>query len=260
MAEFEPELRAQAIVRALLYFLQERGEDLKGVETEQFIEALTQVTEITDTTARTIIQDIETGTLEPELPDDEEVRKKAEELLARLKEGGGPEPQESSSPQETIPSDWSLPQSGPVEPVKKRYGKVDITPKGEVRFYATGRRKEAIARVWLIPDGSGQITVNDRPLWDYIHGRVSLYEHVLEPLRVTKTLGLFDIKATARGGGVSGQAGALQHGIARALAIWKEELRPILKKAGLLTRDPRAKERKKYGRKRARRGFQFRKR
>ncbi len=147
----------------------------------------------------------------------------------------------------------------PTEPIKKREGKVDITPKGEIRFYATGRRKEAIARVWLIPGGTGQIIVNDRPLLDYVT-RISLYEEVIEPFRVTNTLGMFDVKATAKGGGLHGQAGALRHGIARALVVWNEELRPVLRRYGLLTRDPRAKERKKYGQKRARRGFQFRKR
>ncbi|MCX7642457.1 MAG: 30S ribosomal protein S9 [Armatimonadetes bacterium] len=134
-----------------------------------------------------------------------------------------------------------------------------MTPKGEIRFYATGRRKEAVARVWLIPGGTGQIIVNDRPLLDYVT-RISLYEEVIEPFRVTNTLGMFDVRATAKGGGLHGQTGALRHGIARALVVWNEELRPILRRYGLLTRDPRAKERKKYGHKRARRGFQFRKR
>lgn len=147
----------------------------------------------------------------------------------------------------------------PTEPIKKREGKVDITPKGEIRFYATGRRKEAVARVWLIPGGTGEIIVNGRPLLDHVT-RISLYEEVIEPLRVTNTLGMFDVKATAKGGGLHAQAGALRHGIARALVVWNEELRPILRRHGLLTRDPRAKERKKYGHKRARRGFQFRKR
>ncbi|MFA0735012.1 MAG: hypothetical protein OGMRLDGQ_001512 [Candidatus Fervidibacter sp.] len=157
--------------------------------------------------------------------------------------------------------DIGLPSSVvlPTQPIKKREGKVDITSKGEIRFYATGRRKEAVARVWLIPGGTGQIIVNDRPLLDYLT-RISLYEEVVEPFRVTNTLGMFDVKATAKGGGLHGQAGALRHGIARALVVWNEELRPILRRHGLLTRDPRAKERKKYGHKRARRGFQFRKR
>lgn len=127
------------------------------------------------------------------------------------------------------------------------------------RFYATGRRKEAIARVWLIPGGSGNITVNDTPISEYLC-RYSLVRHAIEPFIVTQTFGLFDVKATAKGGGLSGQAGALRHGIARALVAYDPSLRPVLRKAGLLTRDPRVKERKKYGRKRARRGFQFRKR
>ncbi|MCS7191652.1 MAG: 30S ribosomal protein S9 [Armatimonadetes bacterium] len=134
-----------------------------------------------------------------------------------------------------------------------------MTPTGEIRFYATGRRKEAVARVWLIPGGTGQIVVNGKPLLDYMT-RLSLYEEIVEPLRVTKTLGIFDVRAIAKGGGLHGQAGALKHGIARALVVWNEELRPTLRQYGLLMRDPRAKERKKYGHKRARRGFQFRKR
>jgi small subunit ribosomal protein S9 len=158
-----------------------------------------------------------------------------------------------------MPTTESTPPRQVTEPVKKREGKVDITPQGQIRFYATGRRKEAIARVWLIPGGTGQVTVNGRPLWDYVT-RISLVEEVLMPLRVTNTLGLFDVWATVRGGGLHGQAGALRHGIARALVVWNEELRPLLRRYGLLTRDPRAKERKKYGHKRARRGFQFRKR
>lgn len=127
------------------------------------------------------------------------------------------------------------------------------------RFYATGRRKEAIAKVWLIPGGSGNITVNDTPISEYLC-RYSLVRHAIEPFIVTQTFGLFDVKATAKGGGLNGQAGALRHGIARALVAYNPSFRPMLRKAGLLTRDPRVKERKKYGRKRARRGFQFRKR
>ncbi|MCS7253042.1 MAG: 30S ribosomal protein S9 [Armatimonadota bacterium] len=127
------------------------------------------------------------------------------------------------------------------------------------RFYATGRRKESIARVWLIPEGNGNVYVNDRPISDYLC-RYSLVHRVLEPFMVTQTFGLFDVKATAKGGGLTGQAEALRHGIARALVAYDPSLRPVLRKAGLLTRDPRVKERKKYGRKRARRGFQFRKR
>lgn len=127
------------------------------------------------------------------------------------------------------------------------------------RFYGTGRRKESVARVWLIPGGSGNVTINKCPLAQYL-GRESLEHHALAPLRLVEEKGQFDVIATARGGGISGQAGALRHGIARALIEWNADLKSSLRRAGLVTRDPRAKERKKYGRKRARRGFQFRKR
>ncbi|MCS7224257.1 MAG: 30S ribosomal protein S9 [Armatimonadetes bacterium] len=136
---------------------------------------------------------------------------------------------------------------------------MEVTPKGEVRYMATGRRKEAVARVWLIPGGAGEIIVNDRPITEYL-GRTTLNERVTEPLRLANALGSFRVWATAKGGGLSGQADALRLGIARALVVWNEDLRPRFHDLGLLTRDPRAKERKKYGRKRARRGFQFRKR
>ncbi len=192
-----------------------------------------------------------------------ERRKTSEPTVPEMREMTSQEVASTAPPEgvteSAVPSaDTLLPL--PVEPLKKREGKVDTTPKGEIRFYATGRRKEAIARVWLIPGGSGNVTVNDCPLWDYLHGRISLVEQVLEPFRVTNTLGMFDVKATAKGGGIAGQAGALRHGIARALVVWSEEVRPLLRRHGLLTRDPRVKERKKYGHKRARRGFQFRKR
>jgi small subunit ribosomal protein S9 len=123
---------------------------------------------------------------------------------------------------------------------------------------ATGRRKEASARVFLRP-GSGQVVVNGRPLEQYFSGVARRYR-VLEPLRVTNTEGRFDVYANVQGGGGSGQADAVRHGIARALLSVDPNLRPVLRQHGLLTRDPRAKERKKYGRKRARRGFQYSKR
>lgn len=147
----------------------------------------------------------------------------------------------------------------PLASVKKREGKVEVTQKGDIRYMAIGRRKEAVARVWLIPGGSGEITVNDRPLRDYL-GRPSLVERVVEPLKLAGVLPSFRVWATAKGGGLAGQADALRLGIARALVVWNEDLRLRFHDLGLLTRDPRAKERKKYGRKRARRGFQFRKR
>lgn len=122
----------------------------------------------------------------------------------------------------------------------------------------TGRRKESTARVRLI-QGSGKITVNGKPAEQYFP-RLSLQTMVRRPLQVVNAEGRFDILATVIGGGVSGQAGAVRHGIARALARSDESLRPALHKDGLLTRDPRMKERKKYGHKRARKGFQYSKR
>ena len=126
----------------------------------------------------------------------------------------------------------------------------------QARFYGTGRRKDATARVWMSP-GQGNISVNGRPLLEYVHNRKALEQLVLQPLVVADGVGKYDVTATAAGGGVSGQAGAVRHGISRALLELDANLRPLLRQRGLLTRDPRAKERKKYGRKRARRGFQF---
>ena len=125
-------------------------------------------------------------------------------------------------------------------------------------FYGTGRRKKSIARVYLTP-GKGQITVNKRDIEDYF-GLETLKVVVRQPLEATETTGKFDINVTVKGGGFTGQAGAIRHGIARALCEADEEYRPILKKAGYLTRDPRMKERKKYGLKGARRAPQFSKR
>jgi len=125
-------------------------------------------------------------------------------------------------------------------------------------YYGTGHRKNATAKVWITP-GEGQIVVNGRAVADYL-GRPTLELMVREPLEMAQSLGTFDVRAKCLGGGISGQAGALRHGIAKALVAMDAELRPGLRRAGLLTRDPRIKERKKYGRKRARRGFQFKKR
>jgi small subunit ribosomal protein S9 len=124
--------------------------------------------------------------------------------------------------------------------------------------YGTGRRKEAVARVWLYP-GSGEIEVNGRSLEEYFP-RESLRRQVLESLEAAGSVDRYRVVATLRGGGISGQAGALRHGIARALVDCDETLRPVLKKAGLLRRDPRMKERKKYGLKKARKRPQFSKR
>ncbi|MDR3644463.1 MAG: 30S ribosomal protein S9 [Clostridia bacterium] len=125
-------------------------------------------------------------------------------------------------------------------------------------FYGTGRRKNSVARVRVYP-GSGVITVNGRDIEDYF-GLDTLKLIVRQPLVLTNLMGRFDIVANVVGGGVSGQAGAIRHGLSRALLQAGDELRPVLKKAGFLTRDPRMKERKKYGLKAARRAPQFSKR
>ena len=125
-------------------------------------------------------------------------------------------------------------------------------------FYGTGRRKSSVARVRLYP-GSGKITINGRDVEDYF-GLETLKLIINQPFGVTGTEGKFDIVANVRGGGISGQAGAIRHGIARALLTVDADFRPVLKKAGYLTRDPRMKERKKYGLKKARRAPQFSKR
>ncbi|MBE6929798.1 MAG: 30S ribosomal protein S9 [Ruminococcaceae bacterium] len=126
-------------------------------------------------------------------------------------------------------------------------------------FYGTGRRKSSVARVRLYPNGTGKITINNRDIETYF-GLDTLKLIVRQPLNATETLGQFDIEATVIGGGVTGQAGAIRHGLSRALLQANAEYRPILKKAGFLTRDPRMKERKKYGLKAARRAPQFSKR
>ena len=126
------------------------------------------------------------------------------------------------------------------------------------QYYGTGRRKKSIARVYLIP-GTGKITVNKRDIEEYF-GLETLKVVVRQPLAATETLGKYEAIITVKGGGFTGQAGAIRHGIARALLKVDGEFRPTLKKAGYLTRDPRMKERKKYGLKAARRAPQFSKR
>ena len=126
------------------------------------------------------------------------------------------------------------------------------------RYYGTGRRKTSVARVYLIP-GTGKITINKRDIDEYL-GLEVLKLTVRQPLVATETLDKFDVLVNVVGGGVSGQAGAIRHGISRALLQVDGEYRPVLKKAGFLTRDPRMKERKKYGLKAARRAPQFSKR
>ena len=127
-----------------------------------------------------------------------------------------------------------------------------------VTYYGTGRRKTSVARVRLVP-GEGNIVINKRPLAEYF-GLKTLELIIKQPLNLTETIGKYDVIATVEGGGPSGQAGAIRHGISRALLEVDAELRPALKRAGFLTRDAREKERRKYGRKKARKASQFSKR
>lgn len=125
-------------------------------------------------------------------------------------------------------------------------------------YYATGRRKTAISRTWITP-GSGEIIINNRPVEEYFPIAVTR-EEMIQPFKITNTLGTYDVKATVVGGGIAGQAGAVRHGITRALVSVNPDFRLSLKKAGFIKRDPRVKERKKYGQKGARARFQFSKR
>ena len=134
------------------------------------------------------------------------------------------------------------------EPVKDELG----------RSYATGKRKDAVARVWIKP-GSGKVTVNGREQNKYF-ARPVLQMILAQPFGITNTEGQFDVTATVKGGGLSGQAGAVKHGISKALQLFDPQLRPALKAAGFLTRDSRVVERKKYGKAKARKSFQFSKR
>ncbi|MDL2268769.1 30S ribosomal protein S9 [Desulfosarcina sp. OttesenSCG-928-A07] len=128
----------------------------------------------------------------------------------------------------------------------------------EKTYYATGKRKNAIARTWIKP-GNGTILVNDRPADEYF--TIGTARAILrQPLALTNTTDSFDITVSVHGGGISGQAGAVRHGITKALILFDSDLRPSLKRAGFIKRDPRAKERKKYGQKGARGRFQFSKR
>ena len=132
------------------------------------------------------------------------------------------------------------------------------TSKAKAKFYGTGRRKSSIARVYLVP-GSGNITINKRSIDEYF-GLETLKLIVRQPLVATETVDKFDVLVNVHGGGTTGQAGAIRHGISRALLEVDADYRPVLKKAGFLTRDPRMKERKKYGLKAARSAPQFSKR
>jgi small subunit ribosomal protein S9 len=140
------------------------------------------------------------------------------------------------------------PQAAPAEPKRDQFG----------RSYATGKRKNAIARVWIKP-GKGKITINDRDQEVYF-ARPVLRMMIAQPLQIAGRLGEFDVQVTVVGSGLSGQAGAVRHGIAKALTYYEPGLRAVLKPHGFLTRDSRVVERKKYGKAKARRSFQFSKR
>ncbi|MDK2861942.1 MAG: small subunit ribosomal protein [Thermodesulfobacterium sp.] len=127
------------------------------------------------------------------------------------------------------------------------------------RIYATGKRKTAVARVWIYP-GTGQIIVNDKPYNEYFYDHIVAEDVLFAPFKITNLLGKFDVKCTVNGGGKAAQAEAIRHGIARALVLYSPDLKVVLKKAGFITRDPREKERKKYGLRGARRGQQYSKR
>ena len=128
-----------------------------------------------------------------------------------------------------------------------------------IQYYGTGRRKTSTARVRLVP-GTGNVTINGRTVEDYCGGRFGLDKIIMQPFHAAEALGRFDVHIIVNGGGIVGQMGAVRHGIARALAEAAPQNRPLLRVDGLLTRDSRVKERKKYGRKKARKRFQFSKR
>ncbi|AJE46927.1 30S ribosomal protein S9 [Celeribacter indicus] len=138
--------------------------------------------------------------------------------------------------------------AAPREPVRDELG----------RSYATGKRKDAVARVWIKP-GSGKVTVNGKDMTEYF-ARPVLQLIVKQPAQIAGVEGEFDVMATVKGGGLSGQAGAVKHGISKALQLYNPDLRGALKAAGFLTRDSRVVERKKFGKRKARRSFQFSKR
>ncbi|MBQ1203802.1 MAG: 30S ribosomal protein S9 [Loktanella sp.] len=140
------------------------------------------------------------------------------------------------------------PVAAPREPVRDELG----------RSYATGKRKDAVARVWIRP-GSGKVTVNGKEMKTYF-ARPVLQMILAQPFSVAGVTGQFDVVATVKGGGLSGQAGAVKHGVSKALQLYDPSLRPALKAAGFLTRDSRVVERKKYGKAKARKSFQFSKR
>ena len=157
------------------------------------------------------------------------------------------------------PEEVKIEEAAEVQTAEAQEGQQAQAGSQKIQYWGTGRRKTAVARVRLIPGGTGQVIINKRTLEDYFP-REDHRKMIFQPFEVTNLMGKFDVYVNVRGGGISGQAGAIRHGIARALLEYNPELRPILRKAGLLTRDPRMKERKKYGQKGARAKFQWTKR
>lgn len=168
-------------------------------------------------------------------------------------------PVKAAAPKSEVKAEHETPAEKPSKIItRKPKPKKEKLPKGD-KFFGTGRRKEATAKVWLKP-GSGQLVCNSKTMKEYFCGRKLLEYQIMKPLVVTNTQANYDVYAIMSGGGIPGQAGALSMGIARALLMVSPDFRIKLKREGLLRRDPRMKERKKYGRKRARRSFQYTKR
>jgi small subunit ribosomal protein S9 len=167
--------------------------------------------------------------------------------LGQLAAGAAP-----AAPAEDAAAEAPVVRTGPPAPLREK----EVDAQG--RSYATGRRKDAVARVWLKP-GSGKITVNGRDQEVYF-ARPTLRLVINQPFQIVDRAGQYDVVCTVKGGGLSGQAGAVKHGISQALSKFEPELRSTVKAAGFLTRDSRVVERKKYGRAKARRSFQFSKR
>jgi small subunit ribosomal protein S9 len=176
-----------------------------------------------------------------------------ESIADQLNPGAAPAPTPDAAAPEGTDAP-AAPPSPPVEAAPLREQQLDKFG----RAYATGRRKDAVARVWLKP-GSGKIVINGREQEVYF-ARPTLRLVINQPFGITERAGQYDVVATVKGGGLSGQAGAVLHGIAQALTRFEPALRTTVKQAGFLTRDPRVVERKKYGRAKARRSFQFSKR
>ncbi|MBI4179951.1 30S ribosomal protein S9 [bacterium] len=166
---------------------------------------------------------------------------------------------ESTAPLSEVPA-FPAPTPAPVETeIRTEIRKESLPPPAEGVFFGTGRRKTSIARVRVVRPGTGKVTVNGRTLEEYFP-RPMYLEQIREPLKVTQMQNAVDVVVKVEGGGISGQAGALRHGIARALLAFHSDYRRPLRKAGCLTRDPRAKERRKYGLKKARKAEQYSKR